>query len=179
MSGFQPLSEHVLIVDDDAAFRDVVAAQLRQAGCATKTAKTYEEGLRLFTQDEAIKLVILDHPNVGAGVSGVVGAMRQVRPGTTIVGNSGSDRRAEFAAAGVEHFLLKPWRITDLYGLLNRRIEFCVDCDWPLPLLRPRPDEPAQSWICATCGARYRAVLDPSAPPDLRRNVFAAEDGTP
>ena len=164
-----------MIVDDDAAFRDVVAAQLRQAGCAAKTAKSYEEGLRLFAQDDAIRLVVLDHPTLGARVDGVVHAMRDVRPDAMIIGNSGSDRRQEFAAAGVRHYLQKPWRVTDLLDLLNRRIQFCVDCDWPLPLLLPRPTEPARSWACAVCGARYRAVLDQSAPPDVRRNVIAAE----
>lgn len=176
MAGFQSLEEHVLIVDDDAAFRNVVAAQLRQAGCAAKTAATYEEGLQLFTQDSAIKLVILDHPTIGARVDGVVNAMRNTRPDTTIIGNSGSDRRHEFAAAGVKHFLQKPWRISDLLDLLNRRIEFCVDCNWPLPLLRPCPGEPAQRWVCAVCGARYRAVLDRSAPTEVQRNVVSAND---
>lgn len=166
--------DHVLIVDDDPCFRDVVLAQLHQAGYTAHAAANYEDGLKLASDDEQIRLVILDHPSVGSRVDGIVGALRRARPNAMIVGNSGSDRRGEFAMAGVVDYLQKPWRLADLMSLLRRPLDACVCCGRPLPLRRPGLGEIGSSWVCVSCGARYRAVLDEAAPADLQRYVASA-----
>lgn len=158
----------ILIIDDDEAFRRVVTAQLQHAACSSIAVETWEEGLDIFRRDADIEVVLLDHPTVNSGVKSLVDAFRAVRPAVTIVGNSGSDRRADFAAAGVTQYLHKPWRMTELFTLLPSRLLTCGECGSHLPLRRPKPDETGQSWVCATCGARYYAVLDADASPDLR-----------
>ena len=167
---------HVLIVDDDELFRDAVGLQLEQSGWAVHSAESYKEALRLFQYNESIKLVILDHPTVGANVRGIVHLLRSVRPDTVIVGNSGASRRTEFAAAGVSQYLQKPWRLADLLGILNRRIRSCVECGIRLPLRQPGPDETGRSWACAFCGSRYRALLDDASEPEIRTNAVAADE---
>lgn len=159
---------HLLIIDDDDDFRRVVVTQLRTAGCAASTASTYEEGIQILERDASINAVLLDHPTVSSRVVGVVDTVRRVRPGAAIVGNSGSDRRHEFALAGVSRYLQKPWRLDDLARALSKRVEACVTCGRPLPLRLPVPGEQGESWVCASCGARYHALLDESAPEELR-----------
>jgi CheY-like chemotaxis protein len=166
---------HVLIIDDDESFRDAVAGQFKRSGWSVHAAETYEDGLQVFQLNQEIGLVIIDHATVGADVGGVVHLLRAVRPNTFIVGNSGEDRRAEFAEAGVNEYLQKPWRVPDLLGTLDRRIASCVECGMPLPLRRPAPGESGSSWACAYCGSRYRAVLEQGSPPEFRSNALRVD----
>lgn len=175
MSEPRSLSAHVLIIDDERGFRDVVVAQFAQAGAKAVAAESYEAGLQVFARDPEIKLVILDHPTVGCRVEGIVNSLRDLRPDVTIVGNSGGHRQAEFATAGVDKYLQKPWRLPELLALIAPRIEYCIDCQRPLPLRLPLPGEIADRWICASCGARYRAVLVEGADEEQRRYVLRAD----
>lgn len=168
-------SPRVLIVDDDGLFREVMARRLTQAGQATVVAPSYEEGLRLLERFSSIGVVILDHAPTKDGMTRVVELIRAVRPTIQVVGNSGSDRRAEFAAAGVTSYLQKPWRVEDLLELLRRPIGNCGECGLPLPLRQPYPNEAGQSWCCAFCGARYHAVADEKADPDIRGNALPVD----
>lgn len=166
-----PLIGHVLIVDDDPLHRDTVAEQMERAGIPARVADTYEQGLQVFRTDKQIQLVILDHPLVGGNVTQAVEQFRTLSEHVAIVGNSGQDRSEEFAAAGVDKFLHKPWRLDDLSALLVRRIEACVHCARPLPLRCPGPGEEGESWICASCGCRYRALIDELAKSELHPYV--------
>lgn len=168
---------HLLIIDDDDDFRRVMVAQLRSAGCAASIAASYEEGIRILECDDSINAVLLDHPTVSSRVVGVVDTLRHVRPSAAIVGNSGSDRRREFALAGVSRYLQKPWRLDDLARVLSTRVEACVTCGRRLPLRLPAPGEPGESWVCTSCGARYYALLDECAPEELRPYATRAGAG--
>jgi CheY-like chemotaxis protein len=170
---------HLLIIDDDADFRRVVVAQLRSAGCAASTAASYEEGIRVLEGDDSINAVLLDHPTVSSRVVGVVDTLRRARPSAAIVGNSGSDRRREFALAGVSRYLQKPWRLDDLARVLSTRVEACVTCGRRLPLRLPVPGEQGESWVCASWGARYFALLDECAPEELRPYATRADAVAP
>jgi len=158
----------VLVVDDDTDYRVAIAGQLRLAGCGVMEAPDYNAALQVVRRHRDISLVILDHPTGTARVEGIVEALRAIGANTTIVGNSGADRRIEFAEAGVELYLQKPWRPADLAALLRGCIRTCVECSSPLPLRRPRVGEAGETWICASCGARYHAVLDEGTGDELR-----------
>ena len=73
--------------------------------------------------------------------------------------------------AGVADYLQKPWPLDDLFHLISGRIQVCVDCGLELPLKRPQSGQQGQTWVCAGCGSRYLAILDPQATQDLRLNV--------
>jgi CheY-like chemotaxis protein len=165
----------ILIVDDDEIFRSAVAAQLRAAGCRALEAGSYAEGVATIQHHDAIRAVILDHPTINCQVSDVLEALRRNHQEAIVIGNSGEDRRRAFATAGVGHYLQKPWRLPELFSMLCRRIESCIECGRPLPLRLPWPGEQAQSWVCASCGARYRAVRDESAPSDLCTYVISGD----
>jgi hypothetical protein len=57
----------------------------------------------------------------------------------------------------------------------RERIDTCIQCGLSLPLFKPSADEAAQSYACAFCGTRYRAVLDDAAPEDERLHVRIVE----
>ena len=56
----------------------------------------------------------------GGRLSEVVADLRSIRPHIHIVGNSGESREREFVEAGVDAFLMKPWRVSEFVGLLSR-----------------------------------------------------------
>lgn len=170
MSARWPSNSHALVVDDDETFSGSIALQLTQAGCVCHTADSYEEGVRVLRSESAIEVVILDHPPTGAEVGKLVELLRAIRPGLTIIGNSGADRRSDFFSAGVTRYLQKPWRVEQLISLVRERIGAC-GCGLPLPLRRPREGEVGGHWACAFCGSRFLAVLDEDAPPDMRVNA--------
>lgn len=174
MSKILPADSAVLVVDDDADFRRAIAAQLTAEGHRVRTAPDYETALREVRANADVRLIILDHPTDNSRIDGIVSALRSADAAITIVGNSGADRREEFAAAGVRHYLQKPWRPEDLAGVLAGRIQSCISCRRPLPLRIPRPAEAGTSWVCAGCGARYYAVWDAAAPSAWRINVHPA-----
>jgi HD-GYP domain-containing protein (c-di-GMP phosphodiesterase class II) len=51
------------------------------------------------------------------------------------------------------------------------RLASCVVCRCALPLRLPGFDEQGEDWRCAQCSTTYLALIDESAPPELRQNV--------
>lgn len=166
-----PQETQVLVVDDDDLFRESVVMQLQQASGVCYGARSYDEAVQVLRDRREIGVVLLDHLATSANIDKVVRELRAQRPGVLIIGNSGADRRADFAAAGVTRYLDKPWHIEQLARMVNERIDTCCECGLPLPLRRPREEEAASSWECAFCGSRYAAVLDEDAPTDVRPNA--------
>ena len=117
--GRWPFAGHLLVVDGGELLRRLIVSQFQLVGCICHAAESQEEALRLFERDPDVTVVIVDF-DIGQGdASPLVERMSTLRPEVMIVGNSGQDRRREFAAWGVKHFLLKPWRISDLINLLG------------------------------------------------------------
>lgn len=164
-------SDMILVVDDDAIFRDALRRQLSQQGLACVTAASYEAALRTIRQTPGLSCVVFDNIGGPLRLVDVVREVRRLRPDLTLVGNSGSDRRREFAEAGITEYFQKPWPAQELRFVLRGAIRQCVDCELPLPLRRVGPGEDGQTWVCAGCGSRYYAVLDELAPHERRWNV--------
>jgi CheY-like chemotaxis protein len=168
------LPGHVLVVDDEEASRRAIVAQLQRVGAVCHSAADHDEGLRLASRDPRIGFVVLDYHIPSGEMSAFVQQLSGVRAEVLIIGTSGGDRREAFAAVGVTRFLQKPWRAEDLLDLLRDRIGSCVECGLPLPLRRPLEGEPARSWVCCGCGARYYGVLDEEVHAETLRNVRPA-----
>lgn len=166
-----PLYGRVLIVDDESWIRTVSVSLLERAGAGCYAVDTATQALRLLANDDDIRYVILDCDMPNTDSRALVEKIRAVRPNVTIVGNSGSGHRDDFAAMGVKHYLDKPWRIEDLINTLAGRIGKCVSCGIPMPLRRAKYGETASRWECSNCNARYQAVLDLDSPENTRSNV--------
>lgn len=160
-----------LIVDDDDIFRSSVSLVLRQAGLNGYTAESYPEAAVRLGQHPTIRFAVIDHPSTDGTFEQHINALRQARPDILLIGNSGSDRRQEFAAVAVERYLQKPWSVPQLWELLADKLKRCVDCGLSLPLRFAGPGEARGKWACAACGSRYAGVIDSTASDDLLNNV--------
>jgi CheY-like chemotaxis protein len=109
----------VLIVDDDEAYRRIVALRMGSVGCRYHAAGTHDEALRLLSGHPEIDVAVLDYHMQGADVASLVARIRSQRPDVTLVGHSSMERREKFAALGVDRFLLKPWSPSDLLAVLS------------------------------------------------------------
>lgn len=105
--------KRILYVDDDPLIRRVAARLLRGAGAACSAAGTHDEAVALLL-DVAFDLAILDFQMPDGDVSRLVRRLRLQQPSLRLLGTSGVDCRAEFAARGVGDFLPKPWALDDL-----------------------------------------------------------------
>lgn len=109
----------VLVVDDDADYRRIVALRLGSVGCRCHLAGTHDEALRLLSRHPEIDVAVLDYHMRGADPAWLVDQVRAIRPDVTLVGHSSMERTKHFAALGVDRFLLKPWSPGDLLALLS------------------------------------------------------------
>lgn len=173
-----PLAGGALVVDDELIFRETICSQLAAIGCTCFQAESYTDALRVLERERDIDFVLLDHPSPSENTRDFVTQFRKLRPEAILVGNSGSDRREDFSAAGVGRYLDKPWGLGDLLVLLRERYGDCVDCGIPLPLRRPRPHETGTSWACASCGSCYWGIRDDETPEDWQRNAVAVDSSS-
>lgn len=115
----RPHQGRVLVVDDDRFYRMTVMTLIDQLGVPCYSAGTHQQALRLLETDPGLDLVILDFDMPDGDVGELVSRIRALRPGIQLVGNSGADRKRDFALRGVDRFLAKPWRTTDLLRLIT------------------------------------------------------------
>jgi CheY-like chemotaxis protein len=170
-----PVAGHVLVVDDEEIVRRAVVNQLDRAGCICHAAENAQTALRLIERDDEISVAVLDYSMPGQTLGRLIERLRAIRAGLVLVGNSGLDRRREFAEFGVHRFLSKPWRAADLINLVIGRIAHCADCGLAMALRYPHPGERGQTWACRGCGCRYEALLDRESSPEAVANVIRAD----
>ncbi len=169
-----PVESHALIVDREDAFRLRVTRELEHTGCLCHAAHCEEAALLLFYRDPDIGVVVVDYDTVEGDVRFLIDEVRVRRPGVTIIGAGTHRHRGQFAVAGVDRFLQKPYYANDLINRITNRIGDCSFCGLPTPLRRPQPGEAGGSWVCCGCGACYHAVLDDAFPSDMVRHVSSA-----
>jgi len=104
----------ILYVDDEPFVRLAVACLLRGAGAVCVSTGTHDEAAVLLAFEPLLDLAILDFAMPDGDVGRLVRRLHWQRPALPLVGTSAADRRSEFAARGVDRFLLKPWAVDDL-----------------------------------------------------------------
>jgi len=107
----------ILYVDDEQMMRHAVARLLHGAGAVCVGTDTHDQAVVLLAVEPLLDLAILDFQMPDGDVGHLVGRLRTQRPALTLVGTSATDRRSEFAARGVDRFLLKPWTFDDLISV--------------------------------------------------------------
>ena len=122
-----PRSLHVLVVDDEAAIRELLANVLRRRGHSVLEAREGGEALRLI-EDSVLKIdvVVSDIRMPGLDGRQLLEALRQWRPTIArgLVFITGDSAPAPFSMAelGVEvPVLLKPFQIDEAVALIERR----------------------------------------------------------
>ncbi len=118
----------VLVVDDDADIRDMVAAMLEAVGLVVTTAGNGEEALGLF-RTETFELVVLDWNMPRMTGLDLCRVLRQRSglaglPVLFLTANTSSTDMVEAFAAGADDYVVKPFRAPELgariFSLLRR-----------------------------------------------------------
>ena len=118
-----PFEGRVLVADADAVMRRLLVSTFETSGAGCYAVGTSAEAVRLLENDTGIKYVIHDFELADATAATSIQAIKTVRPDLVIVGTSNLYRRGDFAALGVDHFLQKPWRISDLFNTLQGQVD--------------------------------------------------------
>ncbi|MBI3930267.1 MAG: response regulator [Armatimonadetes bacterium] len=113
-----PFRSHVLVLEDNQLVRKINLKQLEASSCPCCSADSEELALKLFCADPEIHVVLLDF-TAGVDLAALVEHLRGLRRGVRVVGNSAHARRRDFHEIGVDLFLPKPWRVSDLIELLG------------------------------------------------------------
>jgi len=149
----------ILIVDDEAAQRDLLAGFLKNQGYEVITAANGPEAIALFER-EPINLVIMDHRMPGQTGDAVLAHMKALNPlvrAFLITAYSSVDMAVSVMKLGADEFLEKPVDLPSLLNkirLLEQRISIEHDFaavrealeDSPLPL-RIIADSPAMQQV--------------------------------
>jgi CheY-like chemotaxis protein len=113
---------HVLVVEDDASSRRIVAGMLANLGCSVDAVPTRSHAVQA-AKLKRYQLILMDcQMDDGDGIW----ATRQIRAAkgpsqqTPIVAITVLDNRADCLAAGMNDYLQKPIQLQDLVRLITR-----------------------------------------------------------
>lgn len=116
--------ETVLIVDDEAAIREITQKSLETYGYQTLTASNGVEAVSLYMQHpKEINLVMVDMMMPTMDGSMAIRALKAINPEVKIVAISGlitGDQLSEVTGIDVQAFLTKPFTAKDLLITLNQ-----------------------------------------------------------
>ncbi|HEY9660986.1 MAG TPA: ATP-binding protein, partial [Allocoleopsis sp.] len=119
--------ETVLIVDDEAAIREIAQNSLEAHGYQTLTANDGVEAISLYMQHpEDIDLVIVDMMMPSMDGSLAIRALKEINPNVRIVAVSGlvaNEPVSDVADTDVLAFLPKPFTTKDLLTTLNEVVK--------------------------------------------------------
>lgn len=112
----------VLVVDDEAGVREVLAKLLQTRGYRVLTAESGPQGLDLLVSDPTpVDLVLLDLSMPGMSGQETSRVLQERIPGTPVILMSGVDaiERQAGQLDGARAFLAKPFTIQTLFGVLR------------------------------------------------------------
>jgi len=115
----------VLLVDDDAAFRTVMAAELSRSGFDVRTAASGEEALAVCAQT-APQVILLDLQMPGISGLDVLKALRERHaPGEVVVltGHGSIDTAIDAIRIGAFDYVSKPCPLDELEIRIQRALE--------------------------------------------------------
>jgi PAS domain S-box-containing protein len=119
--------EVILVVDDEAAVRDITKGTLEVYGYRVLTATDGTEGLAMYAEHrEEIAIVLMDIMMPYMGGAATVWALRGVNPQVKVILMSGLTEEhavTDAVAAGVQAFLRKPYTAEELLKLLHEILQ--------------------------------------------------------
>jgi len=120
-----PEPTHILIVDDDLAIRDLLAAGLSDSGYSCDTACDGEDGLRKV-QSNGFDLVVSDIDMPGLDGVHFLQEIKKIRPDTEIIMLTGLvdvDTAIQSMRLGASDYLTKPFNLVEVRITVERALE--------------------------------------------------------
>jgi CheY-like chemotaxis protein len=115
--------ELILIIDDEAAIREITKETLEAYGYTTLTAEDGAEGVAVFADNKAnIKAVITDIMMPVMGGTAAIAALQRISPDVKIIAASGLTARGQVTpppASSVHGYLTKPYTAEKLLKTLR------------------------------------------------------------
>ncbi len=118
-------AQAVLVVDDDAAMREMLAELLRDEGYAVSEAASVDVALQLASEQE-FDVVLSDIKMPGRSGLELLGEMRQLRPATPVVlmtAFGSIDTAVDAMRAGATDYLTKPFEPEAVLLTLERTLD--------------------------------------------------------
>lgn len=119
----QPLTNTILLVDDETVIRTAVSQFLEFSGFTVLAAEDGQKGVDIFTaQQDQISLILLDVTMPIMTGKEALAHIRQLSPTVPIIMFSGLDERDladTIAGSANTQFLKKPFRIHELLAMIN------------------------------------------------------------
>lgn len=124
-AGGAPPLRTILIIDDEAAVRNVTRTLLERAGYRVLTAAGGAEGVALFeTEGPGVDLVVLDLTMPHMSGREVLAALTGLRPDVRVLLSSGYNTpEAMPDGPGVVGFLRKPFRFDELLTVVRAGLD--------------------------------------------------------
>ena len=117
--------ELILVVDDEAAIREITKGTLEMFGYKVLTAGDGAEALALYAQrQDEVKLVLTDLMMPYMDGAATVRALRRINPNVKVIASSGlaGNGKSELASIGVNDFLTKPYSAEKLLTAIARLV---------------------------------------------------------
>ncbi len=115
----------LLLVDDDAAFRQVMAAELKRFGHEVETAASGEEAIRRIAEVEP-QVVVLDWQMPGMNGLDTLKGIRERHPAVEVImltGHGSIDTAIESIRVGAFDYVVKPCPLDELEIRIERAVE--------------------------------------------------------
>jgi DNA-binding NtrC family response regulator len=123
--GEMAVSRTVLVVDDDAAMRDMVVSLLEDQGIQARAARSADEAIERLAEIDA-DVVLSDIRMPGRSGVELLGQIRELRPDTPVVlmtAFGSIDSAVEAMQAGAFDYVTKPFKRDALLVVLERAFE--------------------------------------------------------
>ncbi|MCA9934251.1 MAG: response regulator [Ardenticatenaceae bacterium] len=108
-----PVTAHILVVDDEQPVRETIADMLETAGFSVTLAANGRQGLDLYRENqEAVDLVLLDLSMPGLSGEETFRELLKINPQVSVILSSGyseTEATRRFAGSGLTGFLQKPY----------------------------------------------------------------------
>lgn len=107
----------ILVIDDEPAVREAVTDILELEDCRVITAKSGEEGIRRYQEEDEIHLVILDLSMPQMGGEETLRHLQEIDPNVRVLLSSGyseNELSGRFDRYNVAGFLQKPYNALHL-----------------------------------------------------------------
>jgi CheY-like chemotaxis protein len=104
----------ILLVDDDAAVRDITAAMLEDLGYTVAEADSGEAALKQLSTGSRIDLILADYSMPGMSGVELLQATQRRRPDLPVLLVTGYADDTALAVLGEDRLVLKPFRSEDL-----------------------------------------------------------------
>ncbi len=119
------MGENILVIEDDAAFREMLVEALTAKGFETQCAGSVEEGLQRLGE-APFDLVLTDVMLPGKSGIEAISLIRDMAPATDVIvmtGYSTREKALEAVRRGAYDFFSKPFSLTELEIVIRRAVE--------------------------------------------------------